>query len=232
MQNLGVQFGEIVVSDDSSAALHLQNLQAYQQLFGFKLITSPINMGLANNINKGQAAVHKPYILYVQEDFSPTEAFPEKFKHSLEIMEERPDIDIVRYWAYWKYPYLKAISNGFSEMKFNIWKKGYKKFYVYSDACHLRRIDFPKKFGKFLENIPSDKAEYLMMMSFIHHKGKALYNDNYQDMFLHLNSNDEPSTVVRNSLSYANHNVLITQMQSIYRNLKFNFDYLLLKLKV
>jgi glycosyltransferase involved in cell wall biosynthesis len=228
MQNLNVTFGEIVISDDGSSYAHLQNLLEYQKIFNFRLITAPVNKGLPNNINKGQDAVLKPYTLYVQEDFVPSEIFPIKFQHSLEIMDERPDIDIARYWAYWKYPYLQSIRNGFSEMKFSIWKLGYKKFYVYSDASHLRRSNFFQKFGKFLENLPSDRAEYLMMMSFIRHNGKAIYNDNYNDMFDHRNSDDEPSTVERDFISYSEGNPVITIIRNLYRNVKFNLDYLFL----
>lgn len=228
MQKLNVTFGEIVISDDGSSYAHLQNLLEYQKIFNFRLITAPVNKGLPNNINKGQDAVLKPYTLYVQEDFVPSEVFPIKFQHSLEIMQERPDIDIARYWAYWKYPYLKSIRNGFSEMDFSLFKMGYKKFYVYSDASHLRRSNFPTKFGKFLENLPSDRAEYLMMMSFIRKHGKAIYNDNYNDMFDHRNSEDEPSTVERDFISYSEGNPLITIIRNLYRNIKFNLDYLFL----
>lgn len=228
MQKLNVTFGEIVVSDDGSSYAHLQNLLEYQKTHHFRLITAPVNKGLPNNINKGQAAVLKPYTLYVQEDFVPSEVFPIKFKHSLEIMEERPDIDIARYWAYWKYPYLKSIRNGFSEMRFSLFKLGYKKFYVYSDASHLRRSNFHSRFGLFLENLPSDRAEYLMMMSFIRKNGKAIYNDSFNDMFDHRNSDDEPSTVERDFISYSDSNPVITIIRNLYRNVKFNLDYLFL----
>ena len=228
MQKLNVTFGEIVVSDDGSSYAHLQNLLEYQKTHHFRLITAPVNKGLPNNINKGQAAVLKPYTLYVQEDFVPSEVFPIKFKHSLEIMEERPDIDIARYWAYWKYPYLKSIRNGFSEMRFSLFKLGYKKFYVYSDASHLRTSNFHSRFGLFLENLPSDRAEYLMMMSFIRKGGKAIYNDSFNDMFDHRNSDDEPSTVERDFISYTDSNPVITIIRNLYRNVKFNLDYLFL----
>lgn len=228
MQKLNVTFGEIVVSDDGSSYAHLQNLLEYQKTHHFRLITAPVNKGLPNNINKGQAAVLKPYTLYVQEDFVPSEVFPIKFKHSLEIMEERPDIDIARYWAYWKYPYLKSIRNGFSEMRFSLFKLGYKKFYVYSDASHLRTSNFHSRFGLFLENLPSDRAEYLMMVSFIRKGGKAIYNDSFNDMFDHRNSDDEPSTVERDFISYTDSNPVITIIRNLYRNVKFNLDYLFL----
>ncbi len=226
ISKLNVTFGEIVISDDCSSAMHLQKLIELQKKYNYKLITSPTNKGLPNNINKGNDAVTKPYTLYIQEDFVPLDIFPIKFKHSLEIMEERPDIHIARYWAYWKYPYLKSIRNGFSEMQFGLMKLGYKKFYVYSDACHLRRSNFSLRFGRYIESLPSDRAEYLMMMSFIRNGGRAIYNDNYNDMFAHINKEDEPSTVNRNKLSYSENNVFINIIRNLYKNVKFNLDYL------
>ncbi len=223
---LNMTFGEIVISDDCSSVLHLQKLIELQKIYNFKLITSPTNKGLPNNINKGQDAVTKPYTLYIQEDFIPFDSFPMKFKHSLEIMEERPDIHIARYWAYWKYPYLKSIRNGFSEMQFSLFKLGYKKFYVYSDSSHLRRSNFSLSFGRFIENLPSDRAEYLMMMNFIRKRGKAIYFDNHNEIFDHRNDNDEPSTVDRNISSYDESSKVIYTIRSLYRNVKFNLDYL------
>jgi glycosyltransferase involved in cell wall biosynthesis len=225
---LHVQFGEIIVSDDGSTKENLQQLTNLQLTNPFQLITTPINKGLSNNINKGLDAVKTPYILYVQEDFVPTEVFPIKFQQSLEIMEERKDVDIVRYWAFWKYPYLEKIKNGFSEMKFSIWKPGYQKFYVYSDACHLRRNTFFNSFGRYIEDgIKSDRAEYLMMMSFIRNKGVAIYYENFRELFHHQNSEEEPSTVSRDFLG-STQNRFISILRDIYRNIKFNLDYLML----
>jgi glycosyltransferase involved in cell wall biosynthesis len=223
---LQIHFAEIIVSDDGSKETQQQELQLLQQKYKFRLITTPVNKGLANNINKGQDAVKTPYTLYIQEDFIPSDIFPEKLATSFAILEERPEIDIARYWAYWKYPYLTPIRNGFSEMKFHILKAGYAKFYVYSDACHLRRSNFLQKFGRYPEGgIKSDKAEYLMMMSFLHKKGRAIYYDKFNELFAHQNSSDEPSTVSRNYLS-STENIVVANIRNLYRHLKFNVDYL------
>jgi hypothetical protein len=47
-------------------------------------------------------------------------------------------------------------------------------------------------------------------------------------MFAHLNSEDEPSTVERDIISYSDSNPLITIIRNLYRNVKFNLDYLFL----
>jgi glycosyltransferase involved in cell wall biosynthesis len=226
--HLQMEFSEIIVSDDASTKEHLEQVKNLQDVYHFQLITSPVNKGLSNNINKGQDAVKTPYTLYIQEDFVPTKTFPIKFQQSLEIMEERKDIDLVRYWAFGIYPYLSKIRNGFSEMKFSFWKPGYIKFYVYSDACHLRRSSFFHSFGRFIEEgIKSDRAEYLMMMSFNRNKGVAIYYDNFRELFEHQNSEDEPSTVARDTWR-TTVNPVIAFFRFLYRYIKFNLDYLML----
>jgi glycosyltransferase involved in cell wall biosynthesis len=57
LNELGCSFEEIVVSDDGSAAPYLQEVRRLADTTGFRLVESPINKGLGNNINKGQRAV-------------------------------------------------------------------------------------------------------------------------------------------------------------------------------
>lgn len=227
-EKLNVQFGEIIVSDDCSKTEHQAYLKSLQGQYNFRLVTAPVNKGLANNLNKGQAAVKTPYTLYVQEDFEPQALFPEKLSDALGMMEERKDLDIARFYAYFNYPLLEAYKHGFSEMKFNIWKPGYKKFYAYSDHPHLRRSDFLKKFGSYKEGIKSDRTEYLMMFSFLYHRGKGIFYNDFQSLFVQENSAAEPSTVYRNNWRTSK-NPFITFIRDIYRHTRFNLDYVMLK---
>src|SRR5690606_39124240 len=126
-----------------------------------------VNKGLGNNINKGQDAVHTPFTLYVQEDFVPMDIFPDKFSVALQMMRERPELDLARFYAYFKYPYLRPLRDGFSAMRFNWWLPGYLKFYMYSDHPHLRRDNFFGRFGRYTEGVKGDVTEYRMMMSFL-----------------------------------------------------------------
>lgn len=223
--NLQISFKEIIVSDDASQPEHLNHLKLIQERLAFRLLTTEKNKGLANNINKGQDAVTTPYILYVQEDFVPMPIFIDTFKNAVDIIEKRKDIDVIRFWAYVQYPYLKPIANGFSEMIFNLWKPGYRKFYLYSDAPHLKRNNFLQKFGRYTEGIGSDKAEYLMMMNFLRKKGKGAIHENVHTLLEHQNSDDEPSTVPRNFLGQSS-GFIVANVRHLYRHLKFNFDYL------
>lgn len=225
MQKLDCRFADIVVSDDGSLKEHLDAVYALKETYRFKLITTPVNKGLGNNINKGQDAVKSEYTLYVQEDFVPQAIFPENFENALSFMQEREDLDLIRLHAYGKYPYLKPYKNGYSEMIFKLWLPGYKKFSYYSDHPHLRRSNFFDKFGRYAEGLKGDPTEFKMMISFLKKGGKSLVFDDYQGLFKHTNPEEEPSTMKRNIWRESN-NPLIGVMRHTYRHLKWNFSYL------
>ena len=221
-----VTFAKIIVSDDGSEAEHLKRLQELNNEFSFQLITTKKNMGLGNNINKGQKAIKSTYTLYVQEDFVPLPCFKDALKNAESLLDSRPDLDIARFYAYFKYPYLKPFKNGFSEMTFtpNIIYFNYRKFYMYSDHPHLRRSNFLEKFGNYPEGIKGDATEYRMMMNFLQQKGKGIFYEDFKGLFDQVNSETEPSTMKRNSLRNSD-NFLIEAIRNLYRHMKFNFDY-------
>ena len=221
---LNCTFENIVVSDDGSAKIHTDRILSFKNKFNLQLVTTAKNGGLGNNLNKGQDAVKSLYTLYIQEDFIPQDIFPDKLKFALECMDQRRDLDMVRFYSYEKYPYLKTLSNGFSEMIFNPFSFGYKKFYYYSDHPHLRRSDFFNKFGRYKEAVKSDLTEYLMMMSFLRNKGKSLYFDEYKQLFEQANSEDEPSTVKRTEWKQKD-GFLIKLVRDVFRYVKFNYNY-------
>jgi glycosyltransferase involved in cell wall biosynthesis len=223
-----ISFGDIVVSDDGSKPGHVDYLKSIEKQYNFRLITTPKNAGLGNNINKGQDAVKTSYTLYVQEDFDPKPGFAGHLKDAFDIMEERQDIDLVRFYAYFKYPYLKPFRNGFSEMVFKIWYPGYRKFHVYSDHPHLRRSTFFEKFGRYPEGIKGDKTEFTMAKSFLKNKGKAMFYEDFKGLFDQINSTDEPSTMTRSDLRQSS-NFFISLARAIYRNVKHTADLIMFK---
>lgn len=225
---IGCCFEDVVVSDDCSKPEQLDAIKLLQQRFGFRLITSLVNRGLGHNLNKGQDAVRTPYTLYVQEDFVPREIFPSYLREALQYMTERSELDMVRFYSYFKYPCLKPIKDGLSEMQFRPTYLGYKKFYMYSDHPHLRRSNFLQKFGRYEEGIRMDATEYKMMMNFLKKKGKALYYENYNGIFDQLNPPGEPSMVKRESWRVSN-NPLVAAVRHVYRHVKFRFDYWFVK---
>ncbi|WP_304063567.1 glycosyltransferase [Pedobacter glucosidilyticus] len=198
---LGICFGEIIVSDDCSKAQHQEKMKLLQQDYPFKLITTPINKGLANNLNKGQNAVTKPFTLYVQEDFIPQPVFIKNLENAVKIIKEDTSVDTIRFYAYFPYPYTKPYDINFDEMIFkkSILYWNHLKFYVYSDHPHLRRSNFLKKFGYYKEGIQMDKTEFEMALSFIKGNGKGLIAKDIYASFEQKNSPDEPSTVNRKS---------------------------------
>jgi len=223
VQLLDCRFGEIIVSDDGSQATHIGQMVALQKEIPFRLLTTPQNKGLGNNINKGQDAVRTPYTLYIQEDFEPTPAFVPQLKRALEFLQKDPELDLVRFYAYLLYPYLKPYAEGFSEMQFLNWGTNYKKIYVYSDHPHLRRSTFLQKFGRYVESRNVDKTEYRMCVSFIKNRGKALFFNDYQRLLHQKNSSAEPSSFQRRGWTQSDH-PLITMLRNVYRQVKYNYD--------
>lgn len=222
VEKLRCVFGNVIVSDDGSNEEHMLQLQWLQKRFGFQLITTPFNQGLGNNINKGQDVVKTPYTLYIQEDFEPTSIFPSKLEESLHYLEEDKDIDIVRYYAYSKYPYLRPFKGDFSTMYMNPWGMNYRKIYCYSDHPHLRRSSFFDKFNKYKEGISGDKTEYKMCLSFLHNKGVGIFYNNYKSLFIQKNSLTEPSTMSRESWRNSN-NLFVRLARNFYRQIKYNY---------
>ena len=221
-------FGDIVVSDDGSKPEHIDYLQALQQKYPFRLIKTPVNKGLGNNINKGQDAVTTPYTLYVQEDFIPTDLFKQRLTDALDFMEGDKGLDLVRFYAYVKYPYLRPLGKGFSEMICRIWQSDYMKIYCYSDHPHLRRSNFFEKFGRYREGIKGDRTEYAMCVSFIQQKGRGLFYEDYQGLFDQRNSSDEPSTMTRSDWKQRD-DFFIRTAKRAYRTLKYNYDILFMQ---
>ena len=208
--NLNCKFGEIIVSDDASNPGHLDKVKSMQSAYNFRLITTPENKGHGHSINKGQDEVKTPYTLYVQEDFVPSEKFPQRLQDSLQFMKEDKTIDYIRYWALAKpYPNLKPYGKGFSEMLYSFWDWNHLKFYQYSDTVHLRRSNFFEKFGRYKEGLKGDEIDYKMAVSFLQNKGKGLFYDGFDTLFEHANSPDEPS-MMRPYINWRQRRNLIT----------------------
>jgi glycosyltransferase involved in cell wall biosynthesis len=221
--DLNCSFADVVVSDDGSQPVHLESVKSLQSQYKFRLVTAPVNKGLANNLNKGQEAVTTPYTLYVQEDFVPKPAFTNAFQDALTFMQQDASLDMVRMYAYGAYPYLKPYKNGYSEMAFTPWATNYNKIYCYSDHPHLRRSTFNDKFGKYVEGIKGDRTEYRMCISFVQKKGKGLFYNDFQGLFTQENNADEPSTMKRRDWTRSN-NPIIATARYVYRQIRYNYD--------
>jgi glycosyltransferase involved in cell wall biosynthesis len=219
-KQLSTSFGNIVVSDDGSRIEHLAELKKLQIKYEFNLIMARNNKGLGNNINKGQDEVVKPYTLYVQEDFVPEPEFNDNFPRALEIMETDESVDLIRFYAYFKYPYLKEYGPKFSEMVFSnsLLKPDHLKFYVYSDHPHLRRSNFFEKFDRYKEDLKGDVTEFDMCLSFIKKGGKGLFIKDFKAMFEQVNSSSEPSTMERSDWKNQK-NAFVKVLRAVY--LKF-----------
>ncbi len=232
LHELDLRFQEIVISDDGSKPEHLDYIKTLQTKYKFKLINTPKNQGLGNNINKGQNAINTPYILYLQEDFVPQTKFAEKLEKAHQFLQEDADLDFVRFYAYYKFPNLTPVSDGFSEMHFSHSKfwQGYRKFYVYSDHPHLRRQTFFDRFGKYQEGIKPDRTEYNMMMQVLAGNPKAYFYDDINVLLSQENSAEEPSSIKRNFFRNSN-SYFSVLAREIYRYVRFNLELFIFKVK-
>ncbi|MCX2574882.1 glycosyltransferase family 2 protein [Pedobacter sandarakinus] len=223
LNKLNASFQEIIVSDDCSADNHLQKLRQLSRKFPFTLADTKINKGLGNNINKGQDLVKSKYTLYIQEDFVPKPAFPQKLQEAISIMEEDQKWDLISFYAYFPYPYLKPFKNGFSEKYFpaSLLKGNNLKFYFYSDHPHLRRTSFLEKFGRYNETVNSDRTELEMSLSVIQNKGNALFYNDHYSLLEQINSQDEPSTASFRKSWSQRKNPIMSLLKSGYMLYKF-----------
>lgn len=227
---LQCNFGEIIVSDDYSSFEHQIRLKKLQEEFEFRLVLSEHNRGLGNNINKGQKTVTKPYTLYIQEDFVPQRAFPEKLLNGLSFLDNDRELDIVRFYAYSRYPYLTNFENGFSRMHMRKFGLRYKKVHYYSDHPHLRRSTFLDKFGEYSEGAKSDVTEYNMSVAFIRNNGKGIFYNDHYSLLTQVNSTEEPSTIPLVERKRKT-DFLSKVFRLIFRQIKYNYDISLRNMK-
>jgi hypothetical protein len=178
---------------------------------------------LGNNINKGQDAVKTPFTLYVQEDFIPTSVFADHFLDAVNIMSSDNKWDMVRFYAYSPYPYLKPFDKGFSEMVYSRWGLKTMKLHYYSDHPHLRKSNFLEKFGRYSETLNSRKTEYTKCVSFLQKKGKGLFYNEFKSLFIQENSASEPSTWKEKRWRTSS-NPMISLVRKAYRQVKYNYD--------
>lgn len=220
---LGFNFGDIVVSDDGSQPEQLAYVKKLQEHYQFRLISTPKNKGLGNNINKGQDAVQTPYTLYIQEDFIPKPEFLTHFNDAFNIMQEDKKWDMVTLYSYAPYPYLEPYKLGFSEKVFKAapWYSNNLKFYLYGDHPHLRRSTFLKDFGRYPEGINGDETEMQMSLSFIKNKGRCLFYNDHYGLLTQENSEQEPSTATFRK-SWINKNTVPVRIAKLlYARFKF-----------
>lgn len=225
LQQAGIGFGAIIVSDDASESAHFKELQVLQAIYHFIIVPGIVNQGLGYNLNKGQRQVTTPYVLYIQEDFEFTPLFITELPEALALLQKDTGLDMVRFFAHFRYPYLVPYSTDFEEVAIPLLATNYNKIYAYSDTPHLRRAGFEQKFGSYREGINADRTEYHMCLSFIKNKGRCVISKHYAGLFRHQNLAEEPSTIHRPGRQFDNSFPLRT-IRYFYRQLRYNFDLL------
>jgi glycosyltransferase involved in cell wall biosynthesis len=222
-KELQIAFAKIIVSDDASTAWHQEKLKALEKDYGLDIVWAAHNQGLGANLNKGIRRVGTEYILYIQEDFQIDPLFKTVLADSVKIMEEDKGLDLIRYFAHFRYPYLKPYKDEFEETAIPFFAKDFHKIYAYSDTPHLKRRSFKDKFGEYREDLSSDQTEYRMCISFIVNEGRCLINKHFKTLFTHENLPEEPSTVHRRRYQHSSA-FLLRIARYWYRQVKYNFD--------
>lgn len=221
LAKLKCSFEDTVVSDDASRPEEMEKVKKLQQIYNFRLVTTPKNRGYGNCINKGEDAITTPYTLYLQEDFVPFDIFPDHFKDALQILNQDRTIDYVRFWALEDlHLNLKPYGKGFSEMEYKLGNMYHHKFYQFSDTPNIRRNNFREKFGRYREGIFGDLTDYYMAISFLHNKGKGLFFNKYDSLFTHNDS--EEGSRIRSGRNWRQHgNIFIRFMRFFYLRYKW-----------
>lgn len=167
---------EIIISDDGS---DLAILKSIESLAYDKLITTHINKGLANNINKGINACAGDYLLYVQEDFIIDKNFIEVFEEGLKLLKTNK-LDMIRYRANYKFNKLIPCSKSIYEIpKFSIKNFNINTF-RYSDHPFLTTPNFYKKYGYYLEGTSVGYGETEFAIRIMNSKAKiGITKENY-----------------------------------------------------
>ncbi|WP_456439204.1 glycosyltransferase family 2 protein [Psychroserpens sp.] len=146
---------ELVVSDDCSdpeKLIQLQNLPIDT------LVTTPINQGLASNLNKGIKACKGDYILYIQEDFIISPEILNILPESITLLNSGA-LDMIRYRANYVFNHLIPLTKHISKIP----KFSFRNFNIntfqYSDNPFLTTPFFFEKHNYFLENASGPYGE-------------------------------------------------------------------------
>ena len=154
-KDLGLTNVEYVVTDDGSKAIIQEKLKTIDV---DRLILSPVNTGLASNINRGLAACKGDYILYCQEDFIPQDEFCDYLVEALKLLSANK-VEMCRFTANYKFPYLKSLSEKFSLIPKFSWKNFHYNAFQYSDHPYITTKNFFEQYGRFLENVSGPYGE-------------------------------------------------------------------------
>lgn len=142
---------EIVVSDDASEqVIAVPGIDT--------LVVSPVNQGLAHNLNKGIRACRGDFILYCQEDYLPLGTLPDRLPELLGLLRGEK-VDMVRLAANYTFPKTLPLSDNARLIpRFHL-KNFFFNQFRYSDNPFIVRRDFFDRFGYYLENTNAHYGE-------------------------------------------------------------------------
>lgn len=146
---------ELIVSDDCSSPEKLEQLK---KLPIDVLVTTPVNQGLASNINRGLKACRGNYIFYIQEDFIISPEILKVLPESIDLLNSGA-LQMIRFRANYVFSHLIPLSQHI----FKIPKFSFRNFNIntfqYSDNPFLTTPTFFENQDYFLENVSGPYGE-------------------------------------------------------------------------
>jgi GT2 family glycosyltransferase len=147
---------ELIVCDDASpAAIQEQMRQLPCDVF----LLAEKNGGMGRNTNKGFSAARGDYIFHLQDDWK-TIGRGDFLEAGLELLAERPDVGMVRFWRHFDGPYETHVcASGRRAHIYRNVNHAELGQYVYSDRPCLKRRSFHETLGPFAEHLPIPDTE-------------------------------------------------------------------------
>ncbi|MDH6185996.1 glycosyltransferase [Polaromonas sp. CG_23.6] len=152
-------FREYIVSDDASTLAHQKIINS---LPFDKILLAPQNQGIGANVNKGIKASEFDYVFQIQDDWEYLGDIS-VLKCCLEILDKNPNIGILQLTPV--HSDLPAERHVLGSTEFKVFKNDGLPWLrdcsvrPYSDGPHIKRREFIKDLGPYLEKVPMGICE-------------------------------------------------------------------------
>lgn len=159
LNDLGIP-SEVIVADDASAPAHRKVIE---ELRVDLRVYAPRNGGLGANSNRGIAACRGTLILQIQDDWEYS-APRQSLKAALDILGSDPEIGVLNLVNF-DFPHPHELRTTPSGTRYRAFmndmldRERAGGVRPYSDTPHVKRIDFCRDLGPYLERVPMTVME-------------------------------------------------------------------------
>ena len=212
---------EIIVSDDCSKR---SNIDLINKLHIDKLVLSPINTGLASNINRGIKECDGDYIVYIQEDFGLNDQFSVMIDEILDILTKEK-AEMIRLRSNLKFKDYNLLTKQIKLIPRFSLRNFLVDHYRYSDHPFVVKKSFFCKYGKYKENVNTihGEDEYMIRMMKLNPKIALVKNECVDGIDKEGTVREELRNVNKNKLRHKN---FVKPLKRIVNSLRFKFEYI------